>query len=835
MFDFFSKLVSRRPRPAHTDARSSLNTVEEQKKVIQFQSAEQLRQDYLRKIEQAVIGQASEQQFFQLMVDCDFAEGRLKAAENLHTQAMLERALMPMRKVDKRVSRLLQLRLDHWQEKEKTQQAAQALINQIDHLLSQNCVYANQMIEIDKQSASIAGPSNLIEASLRETLESKLASLQSKLAQQVELQSRLLSLSNELDHALHHLDRRNPERAQELQSKLDQVLSEQAIPAISKSLISECQQKMQHFRDVVEQCENDTRLASQVSASTSADIDESSKQILISPLEEVPIDSATIQRKTVQANLNSPLSLTQIEETLVKLEEAIAAGRLQLARQFEKDLREIDPKQKYDNVVLRRELRERLNMARKELGRLNSWAKWGGGVSREELVDTAEKLKNLKLAPKEIVETVSALREQWKQMDLGTPGAAKELWLRFDTACNAVYAPAAEFFQSQSEQRRVNQALAEAKLIEFAKESANLLCEPIDWKKLSNYVMSMRDGWREIGPLDRKEKSRLDQQYNELYLALRRPLETRQTEEIATREKIIDEIQQIDPVQKSAIDQVKSLQQKWQMQATSFTLPRRVEQKLWEQFRLACDKVFEHKRRHSESADRQRQENLNAKEALCLALSEFASNEVSVLREQMQKANVAWRDIGPVPRAFEQNIELDFKKQLLRLQNLIHDVQTQEMKQIRQQLVKAFEHCLKIDQTVEKMDDAEERLPRLLEQWQEFDSIPGHLKKALDQRVANVAKLRAAEYSAYARRLADNVQVADDLCLHLEIAMAIESPPEFTQNRLKKQVEVLQMALRHGDAQQKINSLMSDLVSLPFSTDRVRQQRVTVLLSKIEF
>ena len=46
------------------------------------------------------------------ILQCRFADARLRAAEHVHTRPSLERALQAMRKLDRRVTRMLQDRLD---------------------------------------------------------------------------------------------------------------------------------------------------------------------------------------------------------------------------------------------------------------------------------------------------------------------------------------------------------------------------------------------------------------------------------------------------------------------------------------------------------------------------------------------------------------------------------------------------------------------------------------------------------------------------------------------------------------------------------------------------
>jgi multidrug efflux pump subunit AcrB len=233
--------------------------------------------------------------------------------------------------------------------------------------------------------------------------------------------------------------------------------------------------------------------------------------------------------------------------------------------------------------------KDRLAQARKKLADLMSWAKWSGNVSREELISTAEGLATLSLSPKELVGTVAALRDQWKQMDATGGNANKEVWARFDAACSAAYAPAAKYFQDLSAQRSLNLKQAEALLTELRNQANALLDGDRNWKTIAQTCQQMQLDWKRIGQVDRKEKVHLDVEFSQIFHGLHDPLEQRQNEEMASRHALIEEALKLDAGQRSAVDRIRQLQERWQKQATALPLRRKDEQALWEKFRLACD------------------------------------------------------------------------------------------------------------------------------------------------------------------------------------------------------------------------------------------------------
>lgn len=142
MFDFISKLLQGRPATKKNSQQVIVDLHKSLLDEVKQKSKEQERQDYLQKI--AAIN--DENALLDLLLACDFADGRLQAAQKILTQSNLERALPAMRKLDKRVAKLLQSRLDAYAQNAQDQLAALASIDVADRLLQQPTILSNQVV-----------------------------------------------------------------------------------------------------------------------------------------------------------------------------------------------------------------------------------------------------------------------------------------------------------------------------------------------------------------------------------------------------------------------------------------------------------------------------------------------------------------------------------------------------------------------------------------------------------------------------------------------------------------------------------------------------------------
>lgn len=834
MLDFISKLIRGRSDTKKNDQQvvAVLNKnlqIEEKHK-----SKEQERQLFMQKVDAAG---DDESLLINLLTECDFADGRFHAAQKIVSQSALEQVLPAMRKLDKRVAKLFQTRLDEIADNLRNELAAQACVAAAEVLIQQNLVLSNQLVDLDKQHAQVKQFSENLQTQFQE----KRQILSQRLEQQIQLQQRVLSLKQEFEQVV---DQASPDLKSKLskwQTRLDACIADDYAASLPKNLIIECQQKMHAIQD-------NWRKAQQVQPTpVFATVPDAA---LTPEAGNVEPELHAGNSKSTKKKVSKPqlaLSIAQIELILQQMEIALEQGSVQNARKYERELRDVDTKQNYANLVLSVNLKERINLARKSLTHLLSWAKWSGNASRDELVTTAESLVGLKLSPKEIVETVSALREQWKQTEASSGAASKELWVRFDAACNAAYAPAAQFFSEQNEQRQANLVQAEAKLLEWRAQSqllglysethaeaADNIGDQVDWKHVFNSIQQMQSGWRAIGQVDRKDKARLDKEFDAVLAPLRQALERRQKQEVQERENLIVAASQLDGAQKSSIDQLRQLQQRWQMQAARVPLPRKEDQALWERFRSACDAVFEKKRASVESADKRRQDNLHAKQEICIALRETQLknlSDISQIAQAIEHAKSAWRQYANVPRDQEQKIEQEFSHLLDGLQQQVIQLKAKAQQDKTQQILKKIHTCLQMELLVQGLLPQETTtVDHCKQDWLVCALPDSMISKALQQRFENVC--RASEQPGNTLATSTDSSKFEEILLHLEILLGIDSPAELSLQRLQKQVDVLQSSLKNGQDAKQLTELLNQLLNMPLIGNVQMQERIEGIFAK---
>ncbi len=773
----------------------------------------------------------------EFILQCEFSELRLAAAEFVHSPALIERVHTAMRNTDRRVAKLMQSRLDAHRHREAEHRRAQAAVEQAESLLKDALLTPNHVAELDRRWSVISAPE------LDATFQTARAALAQRLEAQVALQRAMIDRVA----ALRQLGGAGLSAA-ELGQRLDVLAQEQdealrspEHPSLPRALVAEFAAGMEKLRAGMQVQEaGQAALAARAAfidaqqAKPVAELNAETLRREWKALPHLPQDeqAAELQRRfdallatvpqaeprkpkepreprpaqegAVKAPAregtkdNKPRGADQhFIDTMDAMEAALQQGSLGAAADHDKTLKDAREK----GMRLTPAQSDRLAHLRAELKRLSDWARWGGNVSREELIKTVEALPTQNLAMSELAKKVGSMRDRWKALDSLSGAAPKSLWERFDAACTTAYAPAAAHFRHLADERHANAARGQALVEEAQAEIARLREGSVEWKHVAGTVQRLRLAWSHLGAIDRKEKKRLDALFADALNVLQGPLEEQRKAEMAEREAIIEEAAAIDPHDRHAIDTMRALQQRWQDHARSLPLERKSEQALWQRFRAVCDDVFQRRKETMHEADIERRAHEAAKEAISARL-EAAADSVTpaTVGKLLREAQAEWQAIGPVPRAHEARVEKRYHAAVALVQQ--HADQARRAAGVAQagMLRDKLRLVQELEQAVAAVNagdtDWEAR-------WSGLPPLDADMERTLRTRFdAALAALRgsAEQRAAYGHKLEDNRGKLLHELLRLEIGAGIDSGPEFARERLKLQVEVLQSSLKSGQS-----------------------------------
>ena len=813
----------------------------------------------------------------------EYSELRLAAAELLHSRAALERVHAAMRNIDRRVAKLTQSRLDAIRHHEAELARGQAALDAARGLLQDEQLTPNQVADLDRKWSVIAAPE------LAEAFAPVRAALGARLEAQVQLQRAMIDRLA----ALRRLDT-GTLNAGELAASLARMAQEQeaalADPervSLPRSLVAEFASEHARLTGLLGTLEQaQAALAAreaQLIEWQAQPVEELNAEALRRAWQKMPALPEGAAKAELQARfeallggLPQPERKPQLREqpqrdpaagglapeasspgadgtpapdarprpekpprgadqafldTMDALEAALQQGSLAHAAELDKALKDTKGK----GMRLTGPQADRLAHLRAELKRLSDWARWGGNVSREELIKTVEALPTQNLAMAELAKKVGSMRERWKALDSLSGAAPKSLWERFDHACTVAYAPAAAHFKHLADERHANAARGEALLQEAQAEIARLESGEADWKHVAGTVQRLRLAWSHLGAIDRKDKKRLDQQFAAALTTLQGPLEEQRKMEVTGREELIEEVAALDPHDRHAIDRLRDIQARWQEHARALPLERKAEQALWARFRAECDNLFARRKDSAHAADVERRAHETVKEAISARLEAAAPEATPATAPRLlREAAAEWQAVGPVPRAHEARVEKRYHEAVAKVQHHA-DLARRAAGMV---LAGAVRDKLRACQELEAMladagqqvsaGDWRKRWAALLPAGPEFDPV-------LDARFEAALDALEGDRAGYARGLETKRGVLLDELLRQEVAAGIDSGAQFARERLKLQVEALQSSLKAGNkpaAGQRQHGLQA-LCALPALADERTALRLDQLVMHV--
>jgi hypothetical protein len=804
----------------------------------------------------------------EFILQSPFSELRLAAAELLHGREHLERVYGAMRNVDRRVAKLVHGRLDAIRHHEAELRRGEDTLAQARTMLADVLLTPNHVGELDRKWSVIRAPE------LAADFAAVRAQLGARLEAQVQLQRAMIDRLT----ALRQLDGQGlnaaalGEALARLQQEQAAALADPGHASLPRALVGEVSNELARLTASLATAEKDAAALAARDAVLTAWAAQPQEELTPDALRRdwqrlpaMPANAAdATAAEALQARFDALLAsfpqairkpkavpttvpgaasadsgsvpakvkgadqafLDQLEA----LEAALQQGSLGTAAEIDKSLKEAKDK----GVRLTSAQLEQLTHLRADLKRLSDWARWGGNVSREELIKTVETLTTQNLAMGELAKKVGSMRERWKALDTLSGPAPRSLWERFDAACSAGYAPAAAHFRQLADERHANAARGQALVDEAQAEIANLQQDNADWKHVSATVQRLRTAWSHLGAVDRKEKKRLDGLFSEALTTLQRPLENQRKVEVAVREQLIEEVHKLDPNERHAVDMLRELQSRWQEHARALPLERKAEQALWQRFRTACDALFAARKEHAHAADSERRTHEAAKEALCARLEAAAGDATpSNVARMLREAAAEWQAIGPVPRAHEARIEGRYQAAVAQVQAQVAQVRRAAdtvlagVVRDKLRLIQALETALADPDsnagTHTQGDDWRTR-------WAALAPVEGGYEPILQKRFDAALAALEGDRTAYARQLQENrPRLLNDL-LRLEIAAGIDSGAEFARDRLRLQVEVLQSSLKSGQKPGGNTAELRALLALPALADVRTETRIECLM-----
>ncbi len=772
----------------------------------------------------AIDGIKDENVLVEVALAAAHAPVRLAAAERVHAPEPLRRLADGAKDKDRGVARLARQRLDAISHRAQQAAAADALIAQAEALAAQPGPIVMAAVELDRRWKALDLGDDV---DRRARWEAVGLLMQQRFAREHEAQRAHLQFERGLNEWLASLQSPPattalPELRNELRALRAQATETGDGPALAK--LEQAELQIAHWEQAV------PALAAAEALVTEAE------QLA----EGTPIDDAQLPSRWQALDLavRTPALTRRFEAALLVIEQrrlaqvravqqqenavrqrlhallhtaeqALAAGQLHDARAAADETRAL----KAAAGLLPKPTVQRLSRVVQQLVELERWQSFGQQNARVQLCERAEALLQQKLAPAALAKEVQQLRAEWKKLDEQYAGVPKPLWERFDGACEKAYAPAAQHFAEMAAQHKQARKQRE-EFITAAAAHATTFAEPHDWRAIERWLRETDSTWHgaTLGSVEPGAWKKLDARLKAALAPVRDALSAARNQAKAERQALIAEATALaaKAMERDAPSHVKELQARWQAHAKATSLAQRDERELWEQFRTACNAVFDARKSSRKEADHRKHEQRRAFETLCEQLEQLArstdADEAQVRRSQ-QELQEQWRkaltESGPVPAALETRFRTARSSvdALLKARNRAREAEVWHTLLAKERL------CEELDALVIAPPDASEAVAveSVQQRWSALPPLAAAWEQKMAARRDAALAVLATTADQYARE--DHAALIDeraasrrDALLELELTLNLESPADLQPQRLAVQVKHLRDRFKRAAA-----------------------------------
>ena len=429
-----------------------------------------------------------------------------------------------------------------------------------------------------------------------------------------------------------------------------------------------------------------------------------------------------------------------------------------------------------------------------KLGELKDWKSFSVAPKRVALMQEMEALAAGSTLPASaLAERIRSLQDEWRTLSKGAGENLDADWQRFQEAARKAYQPCREYFEAQAQIRRDHLQRREALLARLAAFDAAHNWEQPDWRTVIMVLREARQEWRQHSPVDRAAGKALQERFDDAMATLQNRLDVEYTRNIKEKKLLIDRAQRLlaGEDSRSAIDELKELQQKWKVVGP---VPRDADRPLWEKFRLHCDALFQ--QRELQFAEHTMRLEANRSKAIlaCEELERMAALSGSELLQSARKLpelRMAFEGIGEFPKGAGRELHRRFERAVEHCGEAVAQQQASDAERSWTNLFEAADMVRAYRLSIARNAQVAER---------------DALRQAAEDHVAGIeqwpkgslAVIRSELAREDANDLTANEAALRQLCIRAEVFSDRPTPPEDQQLRREYQVQRLVQGMGQG-------------------------------------
>ncbi|MDR0874093.1 MAG: DUF349 domain-containing protein [Prevotellaceae bacterium] len=389
----------------------------------------------------------------------------------------------------------------------------------------------------------------------------------------------------------------------------------------------------------------------------------------------------------------------------------------------------------------------------------------------DNLKSLSENLDNLGDKFNEAIQNVRNLQQEWKSTGQVPPEKSTELWKNYQLYIEKFYD-----YKKISDELREYDLKKNLEVKTALCEQAEKLNEEKDVLTAFRTLQKLHEEWKEIGPVAHEFRETLWEKFKAASLVINKKhqsfFEDKKAEEeknLAEKTALCEAIEGIDfsgftamKEWDKATEKVLELQAKWKKVGFA---PKKVNVKIYERFRTACDKFFNTKNDFFKQVKDELNDNLKKKIHLCEQAEALkGSTEWRETSDKLIKLQKEWKTIGTVPRKHSDTVWKRFVAACDHFFEQKSKVTSNEKEEQSQNLQKKQEIIAKIESLdTAEPKKAEKTLRELIADFNEVGFVPFKEKERIYKAFKKAAdamfdKLNVDEFSRRLNNFRANIE-----------------------------------------------------------------------------
>ena len=286
--------------------------------------------------------------------------------------------------------------------------------------------------------------------------------------------------------------------------------------------------------------------------------------------------------------------------------------------------------------------------------------------AKRELCARAERLIELN-SVQESAKELNELHIEFRHIGPVPKENQEPLWQRFKAASDAIYVKRDAFvanlqLEFQQNEEKKNQICEEAAVLAaFTSDRIK------DWNQKTKDILELQKKWDSIGGVPRARQREVNKKFWTPFKAFFhnkniffKKLDEERSKNLKLKESLVQraiELKENQDWDKTS-SELKNLQTQWKEVGP---VPEKWREKIYQQFKEACDHFFEQRRGLFDKEDKEQEVNLIEKEALIAELQKMADEKSGTI-QQIKAAQAKFNNIGFVPKRAVASVKSRFNE-----------------------------------------------------------------------------------------------------------------------------------------------------------------------------